>query len=135
MSNHRTIHTRLGTALVTALVCVTGSACVEGWKSVDEEVTGKAHQADVTLYPPGTTFDCTIRGVGPAGRVWATLTVGEDRLTCYQKRATNRIDPASERAVSCKVFGRNIGCGRIARVKPDPVEPEPVEPKPLEPEP
>jgi hypothetical protein len=107
-------------ALLTALVCVMGSACVEARDPSVKEATGEAELADVILYPPGATFSCTMPGSGPAGLAWATLKVGEDRHTCYQYLDTNRTDPASPSAVSCQVFGDSIGCTKIIKRKPEP---------------
>ncbi|WP_437813387.1 hypothetical protein [Sorangium sp. So ce1078] len=114
MSNRRTIHTGLGIALFAALVGEMGSACVGAPDpSAEEEATGEVEQADVVLFPPGATFSCTTQGSGPAGLVWATLTVGEERRVCYQELDTNRTDPAPTSFVTCQLFARGIGCTEI----------------------
>ncbi|WP_437813386.1 hypothetical protein [Sorangium sp. So ce1078] len=117
MSNHRTSHMGLGTALLTALICVIGSACVEApAPSVGEEAIGEAGQADVVAFPPRTTFSCTMPGDAPGGRRWATLIVADDRKVCYKSRDFVRLDPVESGAMSCDEFGRTIGCVVVVEI-------------------
>lgn len=113
MNNHRTVHTGLGMALVTALICVMGSACMEVGESVNEEAISEANQAFVTLYPPGTKLDCTMSAPSATGRRWGTITIDTDRRTCFRTANTSRLEPAPPTAQHCHSFGRSIGCESI----------------------
>ncbi|WP_441286275.1 hypothetical protein ACSRUE_28010 [Sorangium sp. KYC3313] len=111
MSNRRNLQNWLGMALVTGLVCVSGSACVGSVDpSIDSEEAGETEQAIVSGFVAGTRLDCTMSGPTPTGRRWAYLIVGNDQSTCYRTPNIHRLDLAPETAIHCHALGRSIGC-------------------------
>lgn len=110
MSNYRTVYTGLGMALVSALVCVMGSGCVEARESVDEEAINEVNQAEVTIWK---TVSCTMSSPGPTGRRWGTLAVGDDLSICYRFADTTRVDVPPANAMRCHDIGSRLKCAEI----------------------